>query len=140
MGVRNAVLTFYETTSNLWIRDHIPLAHTPPPIVVYTCLFSLDSLSCSRLCGLLVPLKRALEQLQSALKSSMEGDESNVVSVINEIAKIPWYPEEDRSTIEQYNAFVLDACNALWRNRALETISITLNPVLYPEFVPFMKL
>ncbi|KAI9831947.1 MAG: hypothetical protein M1826_002675 [Phylliscum demangeonii] len=106
-----ALLDFYDlvATSALSAGTRVIL---PSPAVVYLLFFSPSLSILSRLCHILSKYKRAFEAASSSASSSASATAPTSAS-----GAPPPYPRE---TIAAFNTLILDICNCLWRNRALE--------------------
>ena len=107
------ILTFYELVS-LAVSEsiasrtgRIPML-VPPTEVMYLLMLSSSFSDVSRLCGILATYKRAFE-------TSMNSTE---------------YPKE---LTNSFNGYLMDACNLLWRSRALGTSDPNALGCLCPE-------
>ncbi|KAJ9641830.1 hypothetical protein H2199_005043 [Coniosporium tulheliwenetii] len=109
----SASLSFYENLSSLAYSvdseggsdAHIIL---PPPHVAYLFLSSSSLADVSRLCSILAALKAAFEANMGSSRFS-------------------------REFTNQFNGYLMDVCNLLWRSRALLTSDANAMGCLFPE-------
>lgn len=80
----------------------------PPPHVVYLCLSSSSLTDVSRLCSILATLKATFEANMDSARFS-------------------------REFTNQFNGYLIDVCNLLWRSRALLTSDANAMGCLFPE-------
>lgn len=100
IATHGMVLDFYYQTSSLASDAHL-LTHPqamalPPAALIYNMFFSASPLTTSRVCSVVAKYK---EGFQSAMDT----------------ARINHAPKH----IPEFNAFLMDFCNCLWRQRAL---------------------
>ncbi|KAI0119997.1 Mis6-domain-containing protein [Nemania sp. FL0031] len=100
MSTYGKILDFYYQTSSLASDIHL-LTHTqaaavPPATLIYNLFFSPSPLTASRVCSVVAKYK---EGFQTAMA----------------IANINHTPRH----IPEFNGFLMDICNCLWRQRAL---------------------
>jgi centromere protein I len=99
VGVVSAALTFYENVAD-FVSDEkyfdVFRICLPADAVVYQLIFNGDIMTMSRACDFLSRSKRAFE-LAAATKDDN------------------YYPRE---FVNRFNAFLMDVCNCVWRNRA----------------------
>jgi centromere protein I len=96
----NPVLGFYETSASLTtyqiLKSSLRIT-IPPPELIYTLFFTSSLSTFSRLCGILPRYKAAFEIGRS---------------------QTPPYPQ---AYVNQFNGYLMDACNCLWRGHAFST-------------------
>ncbi|RDL35152.1 uncharacterized protein BP5553_07083 [Venustampulla echinocandica] len=115
------VLEFYESITSMisqpTLKDlvRIPI---PPAELIHTLQFtqSLDILS--RLCGILALYKHAFEAAMSPRIGDTSG--SDTLS----------YPKD---YVKQFNGFLMDVCNCIWRGRAFNTADMNALGCLLPK-------
>ncbi|KAI9789884.1 MAG: hypothetical protein M1835_001351 [Candelina submexicana] len=121
----SSVLSFYEaiafaithSSSNPNIRIITPSSQT-----IYLLVFTSSVSILSRLCSVLTAYKRAFESAMNTAPSSPP--ESG-------------YPRE---YVNHFNGFLMDICNCLWRNRALNREDVNALGCLVPTTVlPSMR-
>ncbi|KAK2764950.1 hypothetical protein FQN54_008649 [Arachnomyces sp. PD_36] len=104
-----SVLRFYTTVAQLYshapTRANIRLT-IPPPQTVYSIAFTQTLTHISILSSILAVYKSAFE---GSLTSTF---------LHNPSAPDPLYPTK---TVGQFNGYIMDICNLIWRNRALNT-------------------
>ena len=110
----SAVLSFYETVATS--ISHSPTnpnirITTPSSEVVYRLTFTTSLSTLSRLCSILSIYKTAFE---AGLSRASEGN---------------GYP---RDYVNHFNGFLMDICNCLWRNRALNREDTNALGCLFP--------
>ncbi|KAI1106073.1 Mis6-domain-containing protein [Jackrogersella minutella] len=97
-STHSRILDFYEETSSL-ASDPKLLHHTrimiPPSPLVYILHFSLSLSTLSRLCAILSKYKTGFQKAMSSSRS-----------------------EYTSEYINEFNGFLMDICNCLWRSRA----------------------
>ncbi|KAG0381202.1 hypothetical protein BGX24_006574 [Mortierella sp. AD032] len=126
VAVQHAVLSFFDFASNLTKKNSIPIAVIiPEAAIIYRCFLSDSAMAISRICGIVYQYKQAYEafeeeqQLQYELlvqsqMASQSGD-SEAMTTLPAPLEVPGYTRE---YVVQFNSFVMDICNFLWRNRA----------------------
>lgn len=112
----STVLDFYEITTSLTLHSDLKAKVriiTPPAELVYTLFFTFSLSTLSRLCGVLANYKRAFEfaMAPNALEQQT-------------------YP---KSYVNQFNGFLMDLCNCLWRSRAFNTSDVNALGCLLPS-------
>ncbi|KAH6689011.1 Mis6 domain-containing protein [Plectosphaerella plurivora] len=117
--VHAAVLEFYEqaaaTTTDPFLEPSLRIAH-PPAELVYSLFFSSSLVNVSRLSGVLARYKTAFE-------TAMVRDRSA-------------YTNKD---LRQFNGFLMDLCNCLWRGRAFNAtdrnaLACTASPAVISRY------
>lgn len=96
----SSILDFYEQLSSMAADSHLQPATRitiPPSPLVYILFFGGSPVIVSRLCGVLARYKNGF---QGAM-----GDSSS-----------QYYPA---SYVNEFNGFLMDLCNCIWRSRAL---------------------
>ncbi|KAG0281418.1 hypothetical protein BGZ95_003818 [Linnemannia exigua] len=126
VAVQHAVLSFFDFASNLTKKNNIPIAVIiPEAAIIYRCFLSDSAMAISRICGIVYQYKQAYEafeeeqQLQYELlvqsqMTSQSGD-AETMTTLPAPLEVPGYTRE---YVVQFNSFVMDICNFLWRNRA----------------------
>ncbi|KAK0636243.1 Mis6-domain-containing protein [Bombardia bombarda] len=108
-----AIVDFYEcnaaTFSQPKVLKHLAIT-IPPALVVYLLFFSNSIEVLSRLCSILATYKQSWEAVMTPSSPSSR----------------PLLPRE-REHINTFNAFLMDICNCLWRNRAFATSDTDTN-------------
>ncbi|KAF8248769.1 Mis6-domain-containing protein [Wilcoxina mikolae CBS 423.85] len=87
------ILSFYECASSLPWENNLFRVVLPPDQLIYHFLFTGNTMMFSRVCGILVRYKTALEL------SRRTGGYSG-------------------QFVDHFNGFIMDICNCVWRNRA----------------------
>ncbi|KAK7965951.1 Mis6-domain-containing protein [Apiospora aurea] len=105
IATHSAVLDFYEEASRIASNPQL-LRHAqiviPPPPLVYLLHFSGSPATVSRLCGVLARYKAGFQAaMAGTVVSSRKMSDTYSVEYINE-----------------FNGFLMDVCNCLWRSRA----------------------
>ncbi|TRX96291.1 hypothetical protein FHL15_003015 [Xylaria flabelliformis] len=100
MSTYGKVLDFYYQTSSLASDAHL-LAHgqataVPPATLIYNMFFAASPLTVSRVCAVVAEYKVGFQ-------------------VAIDVADINYTPKH----IPEFNGFLMDICNCLWRQRAL---------------------
>ncbi|KAF2454485.1 Mis6-domain-containing protein [Lineolata rhizophorae] len=109
----SAILTFYESATYAVSTSYashsavLPIL-CPPPHLIYLFLFSASAAELSRLCALLATIKRTYE-----------------VSLGHAITHSP-------ADLAAFNGYLMDACNILWRARALLASDANAKGCLFP--------
>jgi len=98
-------LSFFRRLAHLFSRASLNPSiriSLPPAHLVYLWVFKNDLCAVSQVCGFLTIYKQAFE---TSMTASKEGS-----------SEIIGYPLEEVNT---FNGYVMDVCNMIWRNRAL---------------------
>ena len=102
----STVLDFYETISCLIshreLRTNVRIT-TPAAELVYTLFFTMSLSTLTRLCSILTLYKRAFELATSSR-----------TFLVDHLS----YPKE---YLNNFNGFLMDICNCIWRSRAFNT-------------------
>ncbi len=100
MATLGKVLDFYYLTSSLasdaYLLTHTQAPAVPPATLVYNMFFAASPLTASRVCSVVAKYKEGFKIAMS-------------------VAKINYTPRH----ITEFNGFLMDICNCLWRQRAL---------------------
>lgn len=100
MSTHGNILDFYYQTSSLasdvHLLTHTQVAAVPPATLLYNLFFTPSPLIASRVCSVVAKYK---EEFQIAI----------------DVANINYTPKH----ISEFNGFLMDICNCLWRQRAL---------------------
>ncbi|KAF9086453.1 hypothetical protein BGX23_008881 [Mortierella sp. AD031] len=129
IAVQHAVLSFFDFISNLTRKNSIPLAVIiPEAAIIYRCFLSDSAMAISRICGIVYQYKQAYEafeeeqqlQYEILVQSQMSSQggkdgEGGTMAALPAPLEVPGYTRE---YVVQFNSFVMDICNFLWRNRA----------------------
>ncbi|KAG0165124.1 hypothetical protein DFQ30_008930 [Apophysomyces sp. BC1015] len=97
--LQHATLSFFELVSSISIHHDIPEIIIPAAPFVYRTFFSVTPMAVSRVCGIIAQYKKAFED--------------------NDRKTSDWVSRHTQSYLDHFNAYVMDICNALWRNLAL---------------------
>ncbi|KAF8930074.1 hypothetical protein BGZ47_000749 [Haplosporangium gracile] len=129
IAVQHAVLSFFDCTSNLTKKTSAPIAIIiPGAACVYRCFLSDSAMAISRICGIVYQFKQAYEAfeeeqqlqyellVQSQIAASQDNGETSTTS---SAALVPGYTRE---YVMQFNSYVMDICNFLYRNRAFNKV------------------
>jgi hypothetical protein len=130
IAVQHAVLSFFDFTSNLTKKNSIPIAVIiPEAAIIYRCFLSDSAMAISRICGIVYQYKQAYEafeeeqQLQYEIlvqsQIASQGGEGETPATLPAPLEVPGYTRE---YVVQFNSFVMDICNFLWRNRAFNKV------------------
>ncbi|KAE8447373.1 hypothetical protein EG329_010787 [Mollisiaceae sp. DMI_Dod_QoI] len=108
MGVDtlSTVLDFYERAASSIIHPRLKTVvriSLPPTEVIYTLHFTSSLAILSRLCALLAIYKKAFEYAMSPKNASKQGSYASAY-------------------VNNFNGFLMDICNCLWRSRAFNTV------------------
>ncbi|KAF3922736.1 hypothetical protein ABW21_db0207432 [Orbilia brochopaga] len=96
------ILEFYDTVVHVPVHQPIFEIVYPADIVVYSSVFLGDSVSFSRLCGILAIYKQSfLEHTELRTKDP----------------RMSRYLEPDRAYVDHFNGFLMDISNFFWRFR-----------------------
>ncbi|KAI8067605.1 Mis6-domain-containing protein [Gongronella butleri] len=98
--LQHASLYFLEFYSGLSLDHNVPIIAIPKAAFVYRLFMSDNATTVSRLCGALARLKTAWQA--------------------NDMRTDAWIAKVDQQQLDQFNAFIMDTCAALWRNDALD--------------------
>jgi len=104
-AVHLAVMGFFEQVGRLHTACNVPFMVVPSYPVAQRCLLHPAPIVVSQLCGLLAAYRQEIEGLKACYNGSSLSRTARAGA--NGLQDIP-----------RFNSFVLDACNALWRNRA----------------------
>lgn len=130
IAIQHAVLSFFDFTSNLTKKNSIPIAVIiPEAAIIYRCFLSDSAMAISRICGIVYQYKQAYEafeeeqQLQYEIlvqsQIASQGGEGETSATLPAPLEVPGYTRE---YVVQFNSFVMDICNFLWRNRAFNKV------------------
>lgn len=104
----SAVLDFYEQTVQIITHEHlknyIPI-ELPPSHLIYILFFSPSSATVSRMCAILASYKKGFE-LAMLTKPRNDGTRRINSSTYS------------RVSVSLFNGYLMDMCNAIWRDRA----------------------
>ncbi|KAK8002019.1 hypothetical protein PG991_014241 [Apiospora marii] len=104
MAAHSAVLDFYDEASrfasNPQLLRHAQIVIPPPPLV-YILHFATSPATVARLCGVLARYKAGFQTAMAGQVGSRKMSDTYSVEYINE-----------------FNGFLMDVCNCLWRSRA----------------------
>ncbi|KAJ6259737.1 hypothetical protein Dda_5375 [Drechslerella dactyloides] len=96
------ILEFYDTVVHVPVQQPIFEIVYPADIIVYSSVFLGDSVSFSRLCGILAVYKQSfLEHTELRARDP----------------RIAGYGEPDRAYVDHFNGFLMDISNFFWRFR-----------------------
>ncbi|KAI1365357.1 Mis6-domain-containing protein [Xylaria arbuscula] len=116
MPTHNHVLDFYYETASLssdaHLLTHAQVPTVPPAILVYSMFFAASPLTASRMCSVVAKYK---EGFQIALS----------------VAQINYTPRH----ITEFNSFLMDICNCLWRQRALSGDDANAKGCMVPQLL-----
>ncbi|OTB05754.1 hypothetical protein M426DRAFT_72618 [Hypoxylon sp. CI-4A] len=114
-STHSRILDFYEQTAIL-ASDSKLLLHTrimiPPSTLVYILHFSLSPTTVSRLCAILAKYKAGFQKAMATSRSD--------------------YTSE---YINEFNGFLMDICNCLWRSRAFNNNDVNSHGCLMPRSI-----
>ncbi|KAL0074878.1 Mis6-domain-containing protein [Phycomyces blakesleeanus] len=96
--LQHGALSFYEQVSTLSTQHNVPEIILPEEPFITRLFFSTSAMSVSRICGIIYQYKLAFESTEDSI-----GD---------------WTPRHTPEYLEHFNMYVMDICNALWRNLA----------------------
>ncbi|RYC64409.1 hypothetical protein CHU98_g1776 [Xylaria longipes] len=116
MSTHGKVLDFYYQTSSLASDAHL-LAHgqataVPPATLIYNMFFTASPLTVSRVCAVVAKYKMGFQ-------------------VAIDVADINYTPKH----IPEFNGFLMDICNCLWRQRALSDEDSNAKGCMIPRSV-----
>jgi hypothetical protein len=103
--VHLAVLSFFDLVGQLHTQANVPFMVVLSYPIAQRCLLHTCPLIISRLCGLLESYRNEIEGLKQCYSSS-------------NLTRTARAGANGLQDIPRFNSFVLDACNALWRNRS----------------------
>ncbi|KAH7033208.1 Mis6-domain-containing protein [Microdochium trichocladiopsis] len=123
----DAVLNFYEETASLAVAANSPEQQQPPansPLpflrivippkpVVYLLAFLPCPSVLSRICGVLAQYKTAFSHAQQQRK--LKPGSSSKASAAQQQQQYP------SAYVDEFNGFLMDMCNLIWRSRAFGT-------------------
>lgn len=112
-STHSRILDFYEQTASL-ASDSTLQRHTriviPPSPLVYILHFSLSPSTLSRLCAILSKYKQGFQKAMATSRSE-------------------YTPEY----INEFNGFLMDICNCIWRSRAFNHNDVNSHGCLVPR-------
>jgi centromere protein I len=111
-SAHSAVLDFYETAARLASNPATLRSVSiviPPTPLVYILHFSSSAVTLSRLCGVLAQYKEGFQ-----------------------IATTTYRTQYPARYINEFNSFLMDICNCLWRSRAFNAKDANSNACLMP--------
>ncbi|RYP90185.1 hypothetical protein DL770_003721 [Monosporascus sp. CRB-9-2] len=115
ISTHSMVLDFYEQGA-LLMSGHCDSFRTrvviPPSPLAYMLYFTPSPTTVSRLCGLLAKYKQGLQKAMSTSRSD-------------------YTPEY----VNEFNGFLMDICNCLWRSRAFNTKDANSHGCLIPKHI-----
>ncbi|KAI1633685.1 Mis6-domain-containing protein [Biscogniauxia mediterranea] len=113
ISTHSEILNFFEQTATL-ASDSQLLAHTriaiPPSSLVYILHFSSSLSTLSRLCGILAKYKEGFQKAMATSRAS-------------------YTPEY----VNEFNGFLMDICNCIWRSRAFNKTDTNSHGCLIPQ-------
>jgi centromere protein I len=131
--IQQSVFDFYDTLISYPTKHQIVHITMPSSSIVYYPFFSSSPASISRICGILTQylyscltnwrFKIAFELYESA---SRERQDRGGLAM----------PAYSRDFVNYFNGFVMDLCNCLWRNRALNNADKNALGCQIPESFP----
>ncbi|KAI4865341.1 Mis6-domain-containing protein [Hypoxylon rubiginosum] len=112
-STHSRILDFYDETailaSNPKLQHHTRIMIPPSPLV-YILHFSLSPSILSRLCGILSKYKQGFQKAMATSRSEYT----------------PTY-------INEFNGFLMDICNCIWRSRAFNNTDVNSHGCLVPR-------
>lgn len=97
--LQHASLSFFEFVSSMSTHHDIPEIIIPAGPLVYRSFFSTSGMAMARICGIINQYKKAFEA--------------------NERKTGDWITRHTVEYLNHFNTYVMDVCNAIWRNLAL---------------------
>ncbi|KAI9480886.1 MAG: Mis6-domain-containing protein [Benjaminiella poitrasii] len=97
--MQHACLTFFELVSTISLQDDVPDIIIPAAALVHRTFFSTSAMAMSRICSIINRYKLAFEE--------------------NENKTDDWMSKHNPVYLDHFNTYLMDICNALWRNLAL---------------------
>ncbi|KAI7906552.1 Mis6-domain-containing protein [Cokeromyces recurvatus] len=97
--MQHGCLTFFELVSTISLQDDIPDIIIPAAALVHRSFFSTSAMAVSRMCGIIHRYKLAFEE--------------------NDKKTEDWMSKHNPAYLDHFNKYMMDICNALWRNLAL---------------------
>ncbi|GAB5588158.1 hypothetical protein Unana1_03058 [Umbelopsis nana] len=113
--LQHATLSFFEVVSTLSADYDIPQITVPSHALVFQLCLSSSGMAISRMCGILLRYHLAFEDI------SERPDD--------------WRATYSKEYVDIFNSIVMDVCNAIWRNRALNTTDRHANGLNLPLHV-----
>ncbi|KAI0503366.1 Mis6-domain-containing protein [Xylaria bambusicola] len=114
MSTHGKVLDFYYETSSLssdvHLLTHVQVPAVPPATLIYSMFFAASPSTASRVCSVIAKYK---EGFQTAMR----------------VAQVNYTPRH----IPEFNGFLMDICNCLWRQRALSGEDANAKGCLIPH-------
>ena len=116
-----AVVEFYEQVASVLALRHDSLLACvqdliPPPAAVYILHFNQSSAVESRLYAILANYKRAMEAAMARRPSRSSAGSTTIINLGSPLGNP--LKEDERARINQFNGYLMDICNCLWRSRA----------------------
>ncbi|EPE09405.1 mis6 domain-containing protein [Ophiostoma piceae UAMH 11346] len=116
-----AVAEFYEQVASVLSLRHDNLLACvqdliPPPAAVYILHFNQSSAVESRLYAILANYKRAMEAAMARRPSRSSTGSTTIVNLGTPLGNP--LKDDERARINQFNGYLMDICNCLWRSRA----------------------
>ncbi|KAI1776159.1 Mis6-domain-containing protein [Hypoxylon cercidicola] len=114
-STHSRILDFYEETailaSNPKLQPHTRIMIPPSPLV-YILHFSLSPSTLSRLCAILSKYKQGFQKAMATSRS-----------------------EYTSEYINEFNGFLMDICNCIWRSRAFNATDVNSHGCLVPKLL-----
>src|SRR5277367_4936855 len=137
--IQQSIFDFYDALISFPTRHQIVHITMPSSSIVYYPFFSSSPSSVSRICGILTqsaspPLSAPRKLTWSRFKIAFELYES--ASRERQDRGVLAMPAYSRDFVNYFNGFVMDLCNCLWRNRALNNADKNALGCQIPEFSP----
>lgn len=133
---RSASLSFFEASLSLPLEHELPVVVIPSPSFTFTCLLASESMSISRICGIiarsvlslprlsdaLTPLHRLREALTSQASAVSPNDPTNV------------------ELVNYLNTYLVDFVNCIWSKRLLNSQGANaMGLIPCVPFLPFSR-
>lgn len=126
------IFNFYDVLISFPIKHQIVHITMPSSSIVYFPFFSSSPASLSRICGNLTQYDALLCVLIGRFKIAFELYES--ASRERQDQGGLAMPAYSRDFVNYFNGFVMDLCNCLWRNRALNNADKNALGCQMPEY------
>jgi hypothetical protein len=109
--IQHAGLSFFELVSTISLQNDIPDIIIPAASFIHRNFFSGSAMAVDRICGIIHKYKLAFEE--------------------NDNKTEDWMSQHTPEYLDHFNTYMMDICNALWKNLALNktndpTFSLTL--------------
>lgn len=117
--MQHAGLSFFELIATISLQDDIPDIVIPAATFVHRNFFAASAMPVDRICGIIYKYKLAFEENDSKTED--------------------WMSKHTPQYLEHFNTYMMDMCNALWRNLGLSKSKNDNMPFALTEYVQKKK-